>query len=94
MKLQLAATFCISNLIWNEDDGERRAAKTGGRGQRDVGKAHVLCLFRLNVKLSVHGLRAASCALLSAARHRSGPPEWRHRGYDAVVAHCVSEMQM
>lgn len=22
VKLQLAATFCISNLIWNEEDGE------------------------------------------------------------------------
>lgn len=23
VKLQLAATFCISNLIWNEEDGKR-----------------------------------------------------------------------
>lgn len=23
VKLQLAATFCISNLIWNEEDGEK-----------------------------------------------------------------------
>lgn len=22
VKLQLAATFCISNLIWNEEDGK------------------------------------------------------------------------
>lgn len=25
VKLQLAATFCISNLIWNEEDGEANA---------------------------------------------------------------------
>lgn len=24
VKLQLAATFCISNLVWNEEDGEGR----------------------------------------------------------------------
>lgn len=22
VKLQIAATFCISNLLWNEDEGE------------------------------------------------------------------------
>nr|XP_046259054.1 armadillo repeat-containing protein 8 isoform X2 [Scatophagus argus] len=37
VKLQLAATFCISNLIWNEEDGKGHAtqgpgSERGGRG--------------------------------------------------------------
>uniref|UniRef100_A0A3B4Y8A4 Armadillo repeat-containing protein 8 n=1 Tax=Seriola lalandi dorsalis TaxID=1841481 RepID=A0A3B4Y8A4_SERLL len=36
VKLQLAATFCISNLIWNEEDGKRLAAR-GGIKERERG---------------------------------------------------------
>lgn len=31
VKLQLAATFCISNLIWNEEDGKRQTTQVEGR---------------------------------------------------------------
>ncbi|XP_020312687.1 armadillo repeat-containing protein 8 isoform X3 [Oncorhynchus kisutch] len=34
VKLQLAATFCISNLIWNEEDGEANAM-TGSQERQD-----------------------------------------------------------
>ncbi|XP_045073460.1 armadillo repeat-containing protein 8-like isoform X3 [Coregonus clupeaformis] len=34
VKLQLAATFCISNLIWNEEDGEADAM-TGSQERQD-----------------------------------------------------------
>ncbi|KAL4616594.1 armadillo repeat-containing protein 8 isoform X1 [Arapaima gigas] len=34
VKLQLAATFCVSNLIWNEEDGEDCAA-TGSQERQD-----------------------------------------------------------
>lgn len=30
MKLQLAATFCISNLIWNEEDGKTKTTQVEG----------------------------------------------------------------
>ncbi|KAG9348699.1 hypothetical protein JZ751_029016 [Albula glossodonta] len=34
VKLQLAATFCVSNLIWNEEDGEGDAM-TGSQERQD-----------------------------------------------------------
>ncbi|XP_076857576.1 LOW QUALITY PROTEIN: armadillo repeat-containing protein 8 [Brachyhypopomus gauderio] len=37
VKLQLAATFCISNLVWNEEEGEVRLS--GGRGREGSGPA-------------------------------------------------------
>lgn len=30
VKLQLAATFCVSNLIWNEEDGKRCSMQAEG----------------------------------------------------------------
>lgn len=41
VKLQLAATFCVSNLIWNEEDGKRhttqvKAQKRKGERRDDV----------------------------------------------------------
>lgn len=32
VKLQLAATFCVSNLIWNEDNGKRQTVLLGIEG--------------------------------------------------------------
>lgn len=39
VKLQLAATFCVSNLLWNEDNGKRQTlwGVSGGGGQREQG---------------------------------------------------------
>lgn len=31
VKLQLAATFCVSNLIWNEEDGKRHGTRCAER---------------------------------------------------------------
>ncbi len=36
VKLQLAATFCISNLIWNEEDGEKCMTRGFRGGQFDL----------------------------------------------------------
>ncbi|MBN3293699.1 ARMC8 protein, partial [Polypterus senegalus] len=35
VKLQIAATFCISNLIWNEEEGQRDATFSSSQERQD-----------------------------------------------------------
>lgn len=67
MKLQLAATFCVSNLIWNEDNGKIQTVvfmnkeKILGEGdQRELG----IDTYEYLCKLCVLALTLCDCALV------------------------------